>query len=81
MAIDIKKIANTLIRGEKAITFPLQIHSGWISDSKGHHILDVRGWGFIQYLGEGAEQLQDDIGQWVVDTLNEEAKRQQTRKG
>lgn len=70
--IDIKKIADTLIRGEKAITFPLKITMGWVSDQNGHHILDIRGWGFIQYLGEGAEKLQDDIGQWVVDTLNKE---------
>jgi len=70
--IDIKKIADTLIRGEKAITFPLKITVGWISDQNNHHILDVRGWGFIQYLGDGAEKLQDDIGQWVVDTLNKE---------
>lgn len=72
MDIDIKKIAKTKIRGEQAITFPLQIHNGsWVSDANGHHILDICGWGFIQYLGEGAEKLQDDIGQWVVDTLNE----------
>jgi len=70
--IDIKKIANTKIRGKKAITFPLKITSGWVSDQEGHHILDIRGWGFIQYLGEGSEKLQDDIGQWVVDTLNKE---------
>lgn len=70
--MNIQEIANTIIRGEKAITFPLKITCGWVSDQKGHHILDIRGWGFIQYLGEGAEELQDGIGQWVVDTLNKE---------
>lgn len=71
--INIKEIANTIIRGQKAIVFPLQIHSGWISDQNGHHILDVRGWGFLQYADndKGAD-LQDGIGQWVVDTLNKE---------
>lgn len=73
--MDILEIAKTKIRGENAITFPLQIHSGWISDSKGHHILDVRGWGFIQYLGEGAGEFQDAIGAWVVKTLNEDYER------
>jgi hypothetical protein len=73
MKPDIKEIANTIIRGEKAITFPLKINGGtWISDANGHHILDIRGWGFIQYLGEGAEELQDAIANWVVETLNKD---------
>ena len=67
------QIANTIIRKEKAITFPLQNHDGWVSDSNGHHILDIRGWGFLQYADndEGA-MLQDGIADWVVDTLNRE---------
>jgi hypothetical protein len=71
--MNIQEIANTIIRGEKAIVFPLQIHSGWVSDQNGHHILDVRGWGFLQYADKnlGAE-LQDGIGEWVVATLNAE---------
>ena len=55
--MNIKEIANTIIRGERAIVFPLQIHSGWVSDQLGHHILDIRGWGFLQYAEneKGAE--------------------------
>lgn len=70
--MNIQEIADTLIRGKKAITFPLQIHNNWVSDAKGHHILDIRGWGFLQYADDekGAE-LQDAIGVWVVKTLNE----------
>jgi hypothetical protein len=68
----IKEIANIIIRGEKTLVFPLQIHSGWISDQQGHHILDLRGWGFIQYADDdkGAE-IQDAIGEWVIKTLND----------
>lgn len=71
---DIKQLANTIIRGEKAITFPLEIHSGRITDANGHFIAEIRGWGWIQYLDHGpkAEQFQDDLGQWIVDTLNQE---------
>ena len=69
-----KEIFNTNIRGDKAITFPLVNYDGWIADSKGHHILDVRGWGHFQYADDdkGAE-IQDVLAQWVVDTLNKEA--------
>ena len=70
--MDIQEIANTIIRGEKALVFPLQIHNGWVSDQQGHHVLDIRGWGFLQYADndKGAD-LQDSIGEWVVKTLNE----------
>jgi len=68
----IQQLAKTIIRGEKAIIFPLVNHSGWIADQQGHHLLDMRGWGFIQYLGDGAEELQDGIADWVVETLNKE---------
>lgn len=68
----IKELADIKIRGEKAIIFPLVNHNGWIADQQGHHLLDMRGWGFIQYLGEGAEELQDGICNWVVETLNKE---------
>ncbi|MFA6097575.1 MAG: hypothetical protein WC788_08200 [Candidatus Paceibacterota bacterium] len=72
--MDIQKIADTIIRGEKAITFPLKINSGRVSDQKGHPILDIRGWGFIQYADQNTEEIQDGIGQWVVDALNRDWK-------
>lgn len=79
--MDILEIVNTKIRGEKAITFPLKHIMGGIWDSNSHHILDIRGWGFIQYLeGEGkAEALQDAIGDWVVRALNENYEERLTR--
>jgi hypothetical protein len=74
----IEQIVATIIRGEQALKFPLKIHTGWISDANGNHILDVRGWGYLQYHKDGNEAaavLQDAIGDWVVETLNAEAKR------
>lgn len=72
--MDIKSIAKKIIRGEKALVFPLKVTHGWISDQLDHHILDMRGWGYIQYaIGEGvAEQIQDGIANWIVETLNKE---------
>ncbi len=69
----IKQIANTIIRGEKALVFPLKITQGWVSDQNSNHVLDIRGWGYLQYADDdkGAE-LQDGIGEWVVETLNKE---------
>lgn len=70
--ISIKEIAKIKIRGEVAIKFPLQIHNGWVSDANGNHVLDIRGWGHLQYAdnNQGAE-IQDSIGEWVVKSLNE----------
>jgi len=77
--MDIKEIAGTLIRGNKNIIFPLKYSSlgTMIVDNAGNHILDIRGWGRIQYFGEGAEELQDAFGEWVVKTLNESWEREQ----
>ena len=69
----IKEISETIIRGEKALVFPLKLsNETWVSDQIGHHVLDIRGWGYLQYAddGKGAE-IQDSIGEWVVKTLNE----------
>lgn len=67
----IKEISETIIRGEKCLVFPLKIEHGWVSDKLGHHILDIRGWGYIQYADKNAEEIQDSIGEWIVKTLNE----------
>lgn len=71
--MNIKEIANTIIRGQKCLVFPLSIAHGWVSDKEGNHVLDIRGWGHLQYADNnlGAE-LQDGIGEWVVATLNKE---------
>jgi len=76
--MELKEIVGTIIRGEQALKFPLKITNGWVSDANSNHVLDIRGWGYLQYAkpeGRGAE-LQDAIGDWVVKTLNEEAARQ-----
>lgn len=76
----IQEIVGTIIRGEQALKFPLSIHNNtWVSDANGNHILDMRGWGYLQYHSGGTDEaakLQDAMGAWVVQTLNEEAKRQ-----
>lgn len=75
----IQEIVSTIIRGEQALKFPLKINSGWIADANGNHIMDMRGWGYLQYHSDGEEAaavLQDAIGDWVIKTLNEEAARQ-----
>lgn len=73
----IEQIVSTIIRGEQALKFPLKIDHGWVSDANGNHILDMRGWGYLQYHSDGEQagaDLQDAIGDWVVETLNEKAK-------
>lgn len=75
--MNLKEIVGTIIRGEQALKFPLEIHNGWVSDANSNHVLDVRGWGYLQYHSEGREkaaELQDAIGDWVVETLNAAAK-------
>lgn len=77
--MDIKQIVGTIIRDKPALQFPLANHGGWIADANSHHVLDVRGWGYLQYHSDGQEAaatLQDAIADWVVKTLNEEAVRQ-----
>lgn len=46
----------------------------YIDDADGKMIADVRGWGWIQKL-DNSEQVQDDIGQFIVDALNEKHER------
>ena len=74
----IQQIAATMIRGTPAIVFPLVVAPGdktWIIDQNNNHVLDVRGWGRLQYHSDGivaGGALQDSIAEWVVDTLNKE---------
>lgn len=78
--MNIHEIVGTIIRGEQALRFPLKRdHGGWVSDANGNHVLDIRGWGRLQYHEDGEEAaavVQDAIGDWVVETLNAEWKRQ-----
>lgn len=69
--MDIHEIAGTIIRGEKALVFPLKVEEGYVSDQLDHHVLDIRGWGYLQYAeNDKGTELQDGIAEWVVSTLN-----------
>ncbi len=58
---------------KRLIVGPLKHYCGMIHDAKGHHICDVRGWGRIQYY-EGAEEIQDKIGDYIAEALTERLK-------
>ena len=47
----------------------------FLYDDNGHHLLDIRGWGFFQKFENGA-QLQDEWSRWVRNALNEKAARE-----
>lgn len=44
-----------------------------VFDAKNRMVVDVRGWGFLQKFTDG-ERIQDNIGQLIVDLLNEKLK-------
>ncbi len=70
------EIKNTIIRGENALKFPLRTDYGRITDANGNHILDMRGWGYLQYADDDmGAKIQDSIAEWVVATLNAENER------
>lgn len=53
--------------------FPLKYddYGQKIFDQDNVLVVEVRGWGHIQYLGKNPEQLQDEIGQFICDAINE----------
>lgn len=56
----------------KHLSFPLKYddHGQVILDADGNHLLDVRGWGRLQYLPNG-RYIQDAIGVFVAQSLNQ----------
>lgn len=78
--MELNEIVGTIIRGQQALKFPLKLGAaGDVWDANSSRVLDIRGWGMLQYHPDGQEaaaKLQDAIGEWVVKTLNEEAARQ-----
>jgi hypothetical protein len=68
----LKSISETMIRGEKAIQFPLSIDYsfGVILDANDKEILQIRN---ISNYPIGAN---DEIGDWIVATLNARAKEE-----
>jgi hypothetical protein len=67
----IREVAETDIKGEPNIAFPLSANDfGIISDLNGHHMLEIRGWGrLIEH--PDATQLDGAFTEWVVKTLND----------
>lgn len=49
----------------------------YINDANDKMIADVRGWGWIQKLAY-AEDIQDGIGQFIADAINEKLERSKT---
>lgn len=70
-SLDFSKILETkeVVLGIKG---PLKYDSygQMIWDSNNHHLVDIRGWGFLQYFEDG-ELAQDAFGQMIVDAFNE----------
>lgn len=58
---------------EKLIVGPVTSYCGMMHDAEGSHILDVRGWGRLQYF-ENAQQLNDSIEAWLVEAVNDRLK-------
>lgn len=70
--LDLKKLAAVSCHGQPAIAFPVHHGgAGMIHDVNSNHILDIRGWGRIQYEKNGS-QIQDAIADKVVEILNKE---------
>lgn len=59
---------------KRLIVGPVTAINQMVSDSESNRILDIRGWGRLQYYRGGAE-LQDKITAWVVEAINEKLER------
>lgn len=51
--------------------FVYEPYAQMIMDDKGKHVLDIRGWGYLQKF-EDAEDIQDSMGKLVTKLLNNE---------
>lgn len=60
----------------KNIAYPVSYSSlgTYINDANGKMVADVRGWGWIQKL-KHPEKTQDEIGQFIVDAINEKIEK------
>jgi hypothetical protein len=62
--------------------FRYNMDGQWIEDSKGHRMLDMRGWGYLTGKGsealgmdvDAAAKIQDNIGKRTVELLNADVK-------
>jgi len=46
-----------------------------IFDADNNHVLDIRGWGRLQYIKDGAS-IQDAIGYFIAEAINEKNERE-----
>ena len=78
------------LRGEalKLYKPPFKLDHGYIFDSHGEMVADqvdpiaiarIRGWGRISYM-DNAENLQDAVGELIVEALNEKWNRTPTNR-
>jgi hypothetical protein len=77
----LKSIAQTVIRGEPAVKFPLVYNVGKerIEDANNHLILRMVMWMRLRQTEteQRTTNLQEEIGQCLVDIINREAKAQE----
>lgn len=59
------------------VKYPVKYSSlgTYIYDADDKMIADVRGWGWIQKLDQ-PEKTQDEIGQFIVDAINEKMEKE-----
>lgn len=55
---------------KRLIMGPVKHMCQMIHDSEGNHVCDIRGYGRLSYM-ENSDQLQDKIGDWVAEAINE----------
>ena len=63
----INELANAKANISKPVSFDED--SQMIFDADGKHLLDIRGWGWIQYKTNGSE-IQDSIGKYIAECIN-----------
>lgn len=70
------------LKVENYIKFPVKFEPGcgMFFDANKKHIADVRGWGHLEKLPD-AELIQDGIGFWIANAMNEQANRRQADGG
>lgn len=59
---------------ERLIVGPVTEYCQKVTDAEGNMLVDIRGWGRLQYFKDG-DKLQDKIAKWVVDAINEKLER------
>lgn len=59
---------------KRLIVGPVKATYAGVWDAEGHHILDMRGWGRLQYF-ENGDQIQDRLAEYVAAAINEKLER------